>query len=174
MTSGRRAPSLTKSQRYATVRRLAEKPYRLIRSKNRRSLKEKFCRSIRKALLERSRKRPPSVGVLETQHFPDSPNHANFPSTLLKHGQRQLTHRISIQNSDHRCRRAPRRKANAAAPAQAARLHPSRLIPMPLLGSRRCREITATIVGERGVCALRLFNREPGRPRHPTSGAHGC
>jgi len=24
---------------------------------------------------------------LETQHFPDSPNHANFPSTLLKPGQ---------------------------------------------------------------------------------------
>jgi len=25
---------------------------------------------------------------LETQHFPDSPNHANFPSTVLKPGQR--------------------------------------------------------------------------------------
>ena len=24
---------------------------------------------------------------LETQHFPDSPNHANFPSTVLKPGQ---------------------------------------------------------------------------------------
>jgi aldose 1-epimerase len=25
---------------------------------------------------------------LETQHFPDSPNHANFPSTVLRPGQR--------------------------------------------------------------------------------------
>jgi aldose 1-epimerase len=24
---------------------------------------------------------------LETQHFPDSPNHANFPSTVLRPGQ---------------------------------------------------------------------------------------
>ena len=28
---------------------------------------------------------------LETQHFPDSPNHANFPSTLLKPGERYHT-----------------------------------------------------------------------------------
>ena len=25
---------------------------------------------------------------LETQHFPDSPNHANFPSSVLKPGER--------------------------------------------------------------------------------------
>jgi aldose 1-epimerase len=25
---------------------------------------------------------------LETQHFPDSPNHANFPSTILRPGRR--------------------------------------------------------------------------------------
>ncbi|MGN6376602.1 MAG: hypothetical protein ACTHMG_13765 [Sphingomonas sp.] len=25
--------------------------------------------------------------ALETQHFPDSPNHANFPSTLLRAGE---------------------------------------------------------------------------------------
>jgi aldose 1-epimerase len=25
---------------------------------------------------------------LETQHFPDSPNHSNFPSTILRHGER--------------------------------------------------------------------------------------
>jgi len=25
---------------------------------------------------------------LETQHFPDSPNHASFPSTILRPGQR--------------------------------------------------------------------------------------
>jgi aldose 1-epimerase len=25
--------------------------------------------------------------ALETQHFPDSPNHANFPSTVLKPGE---------------------------------------------------------------------------------------
>ena len=25
---------------------------------------------------------------LETQHFPDSPNHANFPSTILRPGER--------------------------------------------------------------------------------------
>jgi aldose 1-epimerase len=25
---------------------------------------------------------------LETQHFPDSPNHPNFPSTVLKSGER--------------------------------------------------------------------------------------
>jgi len=28
---------------------------------------------------------------LETQHFPDSPNHANFPSTELKPGQKYHT-----------------------------------------------------------------------------------
>ena len=28
---------------------------------------------------------------LETQHFPDSPNHANFPSTVLKPGQHYRT-----------------------------------------------------------------------------------
>jgi galactose mutarotase-like enzyme len=26
-------------------------------------------------------------GTLETQHFPDSPNHPNFPSTVLKPGE---------------------------------------------------------------------------------------
>jgi aldose 1-epimerase len=31
---------------------------------------------------------------LETQHFPDSPNHANFPSTVLKPGQRYYTETI--------------------------------------------------------------------------------
>jgi aldose 1-epimerase len=25
---------------------------------------------------------------LETQHYPDSPNHANFPSTILRPGER--------------------------------------------------------------------------------------
>jgi aldose 1-epimerase len=25
--------------------------------------------------------------VLETQHFPDSPNHPNFPSTILRPGK---------------------------------------------------------------------------------------
>ena len=25
--------------------------------------------------------------ALETQHFPDSPNHANFPNTVLKPGE---------------------------------------------------------------------------------------
>lgn len=29
----------------------------------------------------------PSCVALETQHFPDSPNHANFPSTVLRPGQ---------------------------------------------------------------------------------------
>jgi hypothetical protein len=43
----------------------------------------------------------------------------------------------------------------------------TRLIPMPLLGSRRCREIAATIVREREECALRLFDREPGRSPPP-------
>jgi aldose 1-epimerase len=28
-----------------------------------------------------------SALCLETQHFPDSPNHANFPSTILRPGQ---------------------------------------------------------------------------------------
>jgi aldose 1-epimerase len=29
--------------------------------------------------------------ALETQHFPDSPNHANFPSTVLRPGQTYQT-----------------------------------------------------------------------------------
>jgi aldose 1-epimerase len=32
--------------------------------------------------------------ALETQHFPDSPNHANFPSTVLRPGQVYETHTI--------------------------------------------------------------------------------
>jgi aldose 1-epimerase len=32
--------------------------------------------------------------VLETQHFPDSPNHPNFPSTLLKPGKKY--HQLSV------------------------------------------------------------------------------
>lgn len=34
---------------------------------------------------------PRSGLCLETQHFPDSPNHPNFPSTVLKRGQRYHT-----------------------------------------------------------------------------------
>jgi aldose 1-epimerase len=37
---------------------------------------------------------------LETQHFPDSPNHANFPSTTLKPGQAyqsQTTYRFEVE-----------------------------------------------------------------------------
>ena len=29
--------------------------------------------------------------ALETQHFPDSPNHANFPSTVVRPGQTYKT-----------------------------------------------------------------------------------
>ena len=32
-----------------------------------------------------------SVFCMETQHFPDSPNKPNFPSTVLKAGGRYLT-----------------------------------------------------------------------------------
>jgi aldose 1-epimerase len=32
--------------------------------------------------------------VLETQHFPDSPNHPNFPSTILRPGEKYDTHTI--------------------------------------------------------------------------------
>jgi aldose 1-epimerase len=32
--------------------------------------------------------------ALETQHFPDSPNHPNFPSTVLRPGQTYATHTI--------------------------------------------------------------------------------
>jgi aldose 1-epimerase len=51
--------------------------------------------------------------ALETQHFPDSPNHANFPSTVLRPGQifRSVTeYRFLVANSNGRlgpgaCRR---------------------------------------------------------------------
>jgi aldose 1-epimerase len=32
--------------------------------------------------------------ALETQHYPDSPNHANFPSTVLRPGQVYTTQTI--------------------------------------------------------------------------------
>ena len=32
--------------------------------------------------------------ALETQHFPDSPNHANFPSTVLRPGQTYTTQTV--------------------------------------------------------------------------------
>ena len=37
----------------------------------------------------RERRRYPSYAglTLETQHYPDSPNHANFPNTILRPGQ---------------------------------------------------------------------------------------
>ena len=41
-----------------------------------------------------------SAFCLETQHFPDSPNHANFPSTVLKPGQTYRstsTYKFSVQ-----------------------------------------------------------------------------
>ena len=37
---------------------------------------------------------------LETQHFPDSPNHANFPSTVLRPGQTyqsETTYRFEVE-----------------------------------------------------------------------------
>jgi aldose 1-epimerase len=37
---------------------------------------------------------------METQHFPDSPNHPDFPSTVLKPGQRyqsQTVYRFSAR-----------------------------------------------------------------------------
>jgi aldose 1-epimerase len=37
---------------------------------------------------------------LETQHFPDSPNHPNFPSTILEPGQKYATvtvHKFSVK-----------------------------------------------------------------------------
>lgn len=42
-----------------------------------------------------------SAIVLETQHFPDSPNHANFPSTILRPGQQyrsQTIYKFNTQN----------------------------------------------------------------------------
>jgi aldose 1-epimerase len=38
---------------------------------------------------------------LETQHFPDSPNHSNFPATILAAGQvyrSQTTYRFSVRS----------------------------------------------------------------------------
>ena len=38
---------------------------------------------------------------LETQHFPDSPNHANFPSTVLRPGETYRTstiYKFGLQN----------------------------------------------------------------------------
>jgi len=40
---------------------------------------------------------------LETQHFPDSPNHPNFPSTILEPGRKLVSltvHRFAIRKSD--------------------------------------------------------------------------
>ncbi len=37
---------------------------------------------------------------LETQHFPDSPNHPNFPSTILEPGKKYTTvtvHKFSVR-----------------------------------------------------------------------------
>jgi aldose 1-epimerase len=42
--------------------------------------------------------------ALETQHYPDSPNHANFPSTVLRPGQEYRTttiYQLSTTNHDH-------------------------------------------------------------------------
>jgi aldose 1-epimerase len=39
--------------------------------------------------------------ALETQHFPDSPNHPNFPSTVLRPGQRYDTTTIYRFSTDH-------------------------------------------------------------------------
>jgi aldose 1-epimerase len=38
---------------------------------------------------------------LETQHFPDSPNHANFPSTLLKPGQHYSSHTVLVFRTEN-------------------------------------------------------------------------
>jgi aldose 1-epimerase len=39
--------------------------------------------------------------ALETQHFPDSPNHANFPSTVLRPGQVYRTTTVYQFSTDH-------------------------------------------------------------------------
>jgi aldose 1-epimerase len=42
--------------------------------------------------------------ALETQHFPDSPNHANFPSTVVKKGQTYKTSTVlnfSVDRGGH-------------------------------------------------------------------------
>jgi aldose 1-epimerase len=39
--------------------------------------------------------------ALETQHFPDSPNHANFPSTVLRPGQVYRTTTIYQFSTTH-------------------------------------------------------------------------
>ena len=39
--------------------------------------------------------------ALETQHFPDSPNHANFPSTVLRPGQTYKTTTVLNFSVDH-------------------------------------------------------------------------
>lgn len=39
---------------------------------------------------------------LETQHFPDSPNHANFPSTILRPGQHYRSRTIIAFQASHR------------------------------------------------------------------------
>ena len=39
--------------------------------------------------------------ALETQHYPDSPNHANFPSTVLRPGQVYQTTTIYQFSTDH-------------------------------------------------------------------------
>ena len=40
--------------------------------------------------------------VLETQHFPDSPNHASFPSTILRPGQHYRSRTIIAFHASHR------------------------------------------------------------------------
>ena len=37
---------------------------------------------------------------LETQHFPDSPNHPHFPSTVLRPGERYATHTEYVFTTD--------------------------------------------------------------------------
>ncbi len=42
--------------------------------------------------------------ALETQHYPDSPNHANFPSTVLRPGEvykTSTTYKFSVKGGDH-------------------------------------------------------------------------
>jgi aldose 1-epimerase len=39
--------------------------------------------------------------ALETQHFPDSPNHPNFPSTVLRPGQLYRTSTVYQFSTEH-------------------------------------------------------------------------
>ena len=85
--------------------------------------------------------------ALETQHFPDSPNHPNFPSTVLRPGETYKTTTVLSFSTDRR---------TAAEPSAAQGRRPAQ--PAARVRARRYSSTTISLSSSTEVSAVGLSN----------------